>query len=161
MEFPLAQTPLDLLPRHDLTLSIWLGSNFISLLNRSCVNLMFLCRKRYLTWSKKVPLSCTLFVVPGLLTRVLPDRVTPYPISYPDTHLDFYPRLCPIPYRSGYSTPYPSRYPSHTRACYTDFYPGSCPIPYLSRYLEPYPSRTWGCYPGLYPSPTQTRTQSG
>jgi hypothetical protein len=87
------------------------------------------------------------FVLPSLLTRVLPGRVTPYSISYPDAHLDFYLRLCPIPY--------PSRYLSHNWACYPDFYPRSCSIPYPNHYLEPYlsryPSHTRACYLELYP----------
>jgi hypothetical protein len=55
-------------------------------------------------------LVLNIFVLPGLLTRVLPGRVTPYPIAYQDAHLHFYLRLCPIFYPSRYVAPYPSRY---------------------------------------------------
>jgi hypothetical protein len=73
------------------------------------------------------------FVLPGLLTRVLPCRVTPYLISYQDAYPDFYLRLCPIPYMRHYPKPYLSHYSNRTRVC----------------------------YPELFPSPTQTRTRSG
>jgi hypothetical protein len=145
MEFSLAQTPSNLLLQLGLTLFIWLRFNFISLLNRSCINMMFLCTKKSLTRTQRSLPVLHVFVLPDLLTQVLPGQVTPYLISYTDTHPDFYPRLCPIAYPSRYPAPYPS----HTRACYPDFYPRLCPIPYPSCYLEPYPSRTRACYPEL------------
>jgi hypothetical protein len=48
------------------------------------------------------------------LLEFLLSRVTPYLIFNPDAYSDFYPRLCPIPY--------PSRYLSHTQACYLELY---------------------------------------
>jgi hypothetical protein len=109
-------TPLDLLLQLGLTLLIRLGFNFISLLNRSCINLMFLCTKRSLTRSKEVSSSCTFLSCPASLPESLPGRVTPYPISYPNAYPDSYPRLCLIPYPSRYPEPYLSHYPSRTRS---------------------------------------------
>jgi hypothetical protein len=140
LEFSLAQTPLDHLLQLGLTLSIWLRFNFISLLNRSCINLMFPCTKWYVTQSKEVSLSCTFWSYPASLPEFFPGQVTPYPISYLDVYPDSYPRLCPIPYPSRYPEPYSNRYLSRTQACYPELY--------LSRY----PSRTRACYPELYPS---------
>jgi hypothetical protein len=128
----MARTPLDFLLQPGLTLFIWLGFNFISLLDRSCINLMFPCTKRSLTQSEEVSLSCTFLSCPASLPEFLPSRVTPYPDAYSDSC----PRLCLIPYPSRYPEPNPSRYLSRTRA----FSPELCPSRYLSHtracYLE-------------------------
>jgi hypothetical protein len=97
-----------------LTLLSWLRFNFISLLNRSRINLMFPCTKRSLTRSKEVPLPCTFLSCPASLLESLPSRVTPYLISYTDTYPDSYLRLCLIPYPSRYPEPQLSHYPSRT-----------------------------------------------
>jgi hypothetical protein len=122
LEFSLVRTPLDLLLQPVLTLFIWLRFNFISLLDRSCINLMFPCTKRCLTWSKEVSLSC-----PASLPKFLLGRATPYPISFPDAYPDSYPRLCSIPYPSSYPELYLSHYPSRTQACYPELYPSRYP----------------------------------
>jgi hypothetical protein len=140
LEFSLARSPLDLLLQPGLTLFIWLGFNFVSLLDQSCINLIFLCTKMSLTWSNEVSLSCTFLSCPVSLPEFLPSWVTPCPIYFLRAYPDSYLRLCPIPYLSCYPKPNLSCYLSHTRACYPKLYP--------SRYL----SRTRACYPELYPS---------
>jgi hypothetical protein len=82
MEFSLARTPLDLLLQLRLTLFICLIFNFISLLNRSCINLMFPCTKRSLTQSKEASFSCTFLSCPASLAQFLPSWLTPYSIYY-------------------------------------------------------------------------------
>jgi hypothetical protein len=87
-------------PSTRIDLFIWLRINFISLLNRSCINMMFPCIKRSLTQTKEVSLSCMFLSCSAPLPEFLPSRVTPYPISYLDAYPDFYLRLCLIPYPS-------------------------------------------------------------
>jgi hypothetical protein len=116
MEFSLSWTPLDLFLQLGLTLLTWLKFNCISLLNQSCINLMFPCTRRSLTWSKEVPLSCMFLSCPASLPKSLPGRVTPYLISYLDAYPDSYLRLCPIPYPSRYPEPHPTHYLSHTQS---------------------------------------------
>jgi hypothetical protein len=108
---------------------------FISLLNWSCINLMFLCTKRSLTQSKEVSLSYTFLSYPASLPEFLPGCL---PGFLPEIVIDSLPESLPESYLS----------------VLPESYPRLCPIPYPSRYLEPYPSSylscTWVCYPKLY-----------
>jgi hypothetical protein len=114
----LPRTALDLLLQLGLTLFIWLRFNFISYLNQSCINLMFLCTKRSLTWSKEVSLSRTFFLL-GLLTQVftrifpeiVPDTLSESPPElYPSVLLGALPESYPDTYPIGLTQPYSSAY---------------------------------------------------
>jgi hypothetical protein len=119
-------------------------------LNRSRMNLVFPCTKRSLTWSKKVPLPCTFLSCLASIPVSLPGRVTPYPISYPDTYLDSYPRLCLIPYPSRYPEPHPSHYLSHTWS-FSRVLPGHIPDRVNPALPERLPNRVKS-YPIVYPA---------
>jgi hypothetical protein len=133
-----------------LTLLIWLGFNFVSLLNWSRINLMFPCTQRSLTRCKEVPLSCTLLSCLASLPESLPGRVTPYPISYPYAYPDSYPRFCLIHYPSRYPEPHPSRYPSRTQS-FSRVLPGHVPDRVNPALPQRLPSRVKS-YPIVYPA---------
>jgi hypothetical protein len=125
LEFSLARTPSDLLLQLYLLVELVLYKLDVPVY------------KKVSYPKQRSLLVLHVFILPCHLTRVLPGRVTSYPISYPRRLPRFYPRLCPIPY----SSLYPEPYPSHTRVRYLNFYLRLCPIPYLNLYPEPYLSR--------------------
>jgi hypothetical protein len=112
---------------------------------------MFLRTKRSLNRSTEVSLSLHIFVLPSLLTRVLPGRVTPYPISHLDGYPDFYPKLCPIPYPSRYPEHYSSRYPSVLPGFLPEILPDSLPESLPGTLLESYPGVLPRALPEFHP----------
>jgi hypothetical protein len=62
------------------------------------------------------PLILHIFVLPGLLTRVLTRPGNPFSDFLPGRLPGFLPEIVLIPYSSRYSEPHPKRYPSHTRS---------------------------------------------
>jgi hypothetical protein len=132
--------PLDLLHQLGLTLFIWLGFNFISLLNQSCINLMFPCTKRSLTRSKEGSSSCTFFVLPDHLTRVFTRSGNSLPDFLPGHIPGFFPEI--VPDSLPESLPetlfelLPESYPSVLPGALPESYPNTYPI----RLTRPYPS---------------------
>jgi hypothetical protein len=137
LEFSFARTPFDLFLQPGLTLFIWLRFNFVSLLDPSCINLMFPCTKRSLTRSKEVYLSCTFLSCSASLREILPDWVTPCLISFLDAYLDSYPRL--------YLIPYSSRYPKRNLSRYLSVLPRALTKPYPSMLPKAFPESLPDC----------------
>jgi hypothetical protein len=97
------------------------------LLNRSCINLMFLYTKRSLTRSKEVFLSCTFLSCPTSLPKFFNWSS--------NSLLDFLPR----------------RLPGFLPEIVSDSLPESLPVTLLELLPESYPSVLLGALPESYP----------
>jgi hypothetical protein len=162
LEFSLAQTLLDLLLQLGLTIFIWLGFNFISLLPQSCINLMLQCTKVLICKAKKSPCllhfclarppdpsftrssNSLLDFLPGRLPKYLPEIV---PDSLPESYPSVFPRFLPEIELNSLLDSLSGTLPESVPESYPSVLPGALP----ESYPDTYPIGLTRAYPSTYP----------